>query len=357
MINLANTNVENDKRLKEIQKQQKADIKESNKLYNGMINEGKSYFQAQQDATEQWGQTQEQLQQQQTDFTIETIEQQKNQALQNLQKEQRAAYSDYQKQADPYGARAEELAAAGLSHSGFSESSLVQMYNQYQQRVATAKQDYNQAVLSFDNSIKEAQLQNSSALALLSYQTFQQSLALSLQRLQYGNDLLLQKAEAKRGIKDNYYARYQNTVNQINEEKALAESIRQYNESLKEEKRQFNETLALQKKKSKVSSSGGSGGGNISKSKKMLPNIKDAERDNGQASKKAALNKAKSVKTKQDAQKLLNSLGIKSGISIIDSVTWNKAKRLGDGGSDIQNFKNYASYLQAYCVGVINGKF
>lgn len=248
-----------------------------------------------------------------------------------------------------------------------------------------AREVYNKAVLNYNNMITEAKLQNSSALAEIGFNTLMQSLETSLAGFQYKNTLLLEKTNAKRQIEDRYYTRYQDRISQINTENSMAEQQRQYNQdyqlnlkklqedqrqfdkTFKENQRQFNENLAWQKKKSNLSGSGGSGGGSGGKlpKKKQSVNKNSSsykkqtlnEKQQQQKAKKNALSKAKKVKTKQDAQKLLKSLGITSGISIIDSVTWNKAKRMGDGGSDVANHKNYATYLQEYCRGLINGNF
>ncbi len=239
----------NDKRFKTINKEEKTAIKDSDKLYDGMINQSDSYFNAQTDAVNQWGETQKQLQQDQTDFTIEQIEQQKAEAKQEFQKEGSAAYTDWQRQKDDYGTNAERMAQSGLAASGYSESSQVAMYTAYQNRVAAERQSYDKAVQSYNNAMTEARLQNNSVLAEIAYDTLLQSLQLSLQGFQYKNDLLLQKTQAKRQLSDTYYGRRMDLVNQINNENSMAEQIRQYNASLKEEKRQFNENLAWQKQK------------------------------------------------------------------------------------------------------------
>ena len=244
----------NDKRFTEVTSQKNAAVKESDKTYDNMINSSDKYFQQQTDAIKQYGDKQTQLQQQQTDFAIEKVEQQKEQAHKDYLKEQSGAYVDWQKQSNDYGTNAEKQASAGLAHSGYSESSQVVMYTEYQNRVAAAREAYGRAVLNYDNAIKEAQLQNSSVLAEIAYNTLKQSLELSLQGFQYKNQLLLSKAQAKRELEDTYYQRYQGVLNQINTENALAEQIRQFNEQLAEEKRQFNESL-------NASGSSGSGGG------------------------------------------------------------------------------------------------
>ena len=238
-----------DKRFTQVEKEEKAELKESNKMYDGMINSSDKYYDKQINAVENWGDTQAQLQQEQTDFTIEKIEQQKAQAHKDYLKEQSGAYVDWQKQSNQYGVNAEKQAENGLAFTGYSESSQVAMYNQYQNRVAVARESVNRAMLEYDNMMKEARLQNNAALAQIAFQTLQTTLELSLQGFQYKNELVLAKADAKAKIKDRSYNKYQNVLAQINQENALAEQIRQYNTSLAEEKRQFNENLALQKAK------------------------------------------------------------------------------------------------------------
>ena len=245
-----------EKRLNAIDKEENTALKQSDKMYDSMINQSGTFYSDLQKATEDYGKTQQEQLDKETAFTIEQIEQNKAKTEKDFQKEAGAAYTDWQKQIDPYGVNAEQMAQSGLGASGYSESSQVRMYTAYQQRVATARESYQNAVTSYNNAMTEAQLQNSSAKAEIAYNTLLASLQYALQGFNAGNDLLIQKQTARRQIDDTYYGRYRDEVNQINTEKALAEEVRQYNASLKEEQRQFDENLAFQKKKSKVSSSG-----------------------------------------------------------------------------------------------------
>ena len=129
--------------------------------------------------------------------------------------------------------------------------------------------------MNYDNSITEARLQNNSLLAEIAYNALQQQLELSLQGFQYKNQLILDKTAKKLEVDQMYDNRYQNVLAQINHENAMAEQIRQYNESKElereklaeqirqfnvsfaEDQRQFDETMAYNKTKS----AGGSGGG------------------------------------------------------------------------------------------------
>ncbi len=246
----------NDKRFTEVEADKKAALNQVEQTYGGMINEADKYYQAQINAAKNWGETQKQNQQAQTDFAIEKIEQQKDQAHSDYIKEQSGAYADWQKQSNQYGANAEQIAAQGLANTGYSESSQVSRYNTYQNRVATAREVYNRAVLNYDNAMKDARLQNNSKLAEIAYQTLQTELELGLQGFQYKNNLLIEQSNKKLEVDNMYYGRWQDVLQQINTENAFKEQIRQYEQNYnlqvkeyEEGIRQFNEEIARLKAK------------------------------------------------------------------------------------------------------------
>ncbi len=234
----------NDERFGQVEADKQQAMDNLDNTYNGMISEADKYYQDQIDASKDWTDKQQQLQQEQTDFTIEKIEQQKDQSAKDYAKEQSGAYVDWRKQSNQYGSEAEKMASAGLANTGYSESSQVSMYNAYQNRVATARESYNQAILNYNNSIKEARLQNNSVLAEIAYQALQQQLELSLQGFQYKNQLLLDQANKKVELENTYWNRYQDVLNQINTENALAEEVRQFDQNYELNMQQ----LELQKK-------------------------------------------------------------------------------------------------------------
>ena len=245
----------NDKRFKEVETKKTEALTDLEKTYSDMITQSDKYYQDQIDASKQWEETQKKNQQELTDFAIEKIEQQKEQETKDYTREQSGAYVDWQKESNRYGANAERMASQGLINSGYAESSQVSMYNTYQNRVATAREAHNIAILNYNNGIKEARLQNNVKLAEIAAQAYQQQAELALAQFQYKNQLLLEKSNKKSEIEDRYHTYYQDVLNQINTENALAEEVRQ-----------FNETLAWQKAQASRSSSGGGGGGGSSSS-------------------------------------------------------------------------------------------
>ena len=244
-----------DPRFGQVESDKQQAMTELEQTYAGMIGESDKYYQAQIDATKEWADKQSQLQQEQTDFTIQQVEQQKQQAQKDYTKEQSGAYVDWQKQSNQYGANAEQQAAAGMTNTGFSESSQVSMYNAYQNRVAVAREVYNNAVLNYNNAIKDAQLQNNSVLAEIAFNALQTQLQLGLEGFQYKNNLILEQANKKVELDNEYYNRYLAVLDQINTENAFAEDQRQFNEQMAlqqkefdEQVRQFNQSYQLQLK-------------------------------------------------------------------------------------------------------------
>lgn len=260
----------NDSRLTDIKNEQVQKEADINKTYDNMINDSNKFYQDQINASKEWADKQSQLQQQNTDFAIEKINQEKDKAEKDYTKEQKASYVDYQKQTNKYGVNAEQMAASGLSNSGYSESSNVSMYNTYQNRVATARESFNQAVLNYNNSIKEAQLANNSALAEISYNALQQQLQLSLEGFQYKNSLLEAKTNQINQNNSRYDTKYQNVLAQINQEIAnrqnlynqyagaiqdynkLVEDTKQFNQEMDLKRQQFDAEMAYQRERDKI---------------------------------------------------------------------------------------------------------
>lgn len=250
-----------DPRFQQVENEKATALREVNSTYNNMINSTDKMYQDQVKATELYGQQQQQLQQEQTDFALEQIEQNKEWAEQDYLKEQKASYVDYQKASNSYGANAEAMASRGLTGTGYAESSQVNMFNAYQNRVAVARESFNKAIVEYGNQIKEAQLQNKSELAQIAFETLQKKLELNLAGFQYKNTLLQQQLQAKQQTDDRYYSRWQNVLGQINTENALAEQQRQFNEQMALQREELAFSKAQAQRQSVAQAGGGSSGG------------------------------------------------------------------------------------------------
>lgn len=241
-----------DERFQEVKSEQAQKESQTNQIYDNILSNSDKNYQDQINATKEYEKTQSELQQAQTDFAIEQVEQQKEQAQKDYRKEQKGAYVDYMKQTK---SNAQNMANSGLSNTGYSESSIVSMYNTYQNRVGTAKESLNQSILNYNNSIQQAILANNEKLAEIAYNSLQTQNQLNQQAFEYKNTMLLQKEQSLQQINDTYYARYQDVLAQINTEIDLQMELdridREYEQWLKEfnlEREQFEESRTQWKK-------------------------------------------------------------------------------------------------------------
>lgn len=324
----------NDKRLTAVKTEEEKTLNKNNTMYNSMISDSQKYYNEQIQASKDYAEKQSQLQQEQTDFAIEKIEQQKDQANKDYIKEQSGAYVDWQKESNRYGANAEEMAASGFVSSGYGESSQVSMYNTYQNRVMTARDVYNRAVLNYDNMMKDAQLQNNTLQAEIAYNSLKEQLSLALQGLQYKNQLLETQANKQLEIKNMYNQQYNQVLQQINTENALAEQIRQYNATLAEQKRQFNKTF---------SKSSGSGGRSRSSSSKKSNSSKGGQviysnKNNNKATKKT-------FTSYSEAAAYMRKQGVATGDGgLMTQSEWKRRKASGSKSAEMQ-YSTYSQYL------------
>ncbi|MBQ8043426.1 MAG: hypothetical protein IJ272_04680 [Clostridia bacterium] len=239
-----------DERFQEIEDEKVNKETELNDTYDNIIDNSDKHFQDQIDATKDYAEEQKKLQQEQTDFAIDLIEQQKDKAEKDYVKEEKGAYVDYMKKTK---SNAQNMANSGLNNTGYSESSIVSMYNQYQNRVGTAKESLSNAILNYNNGIQQAILANNEKLAEIAFNALQTENQLNQQAFEYKNSMILQKEQALQELNDRYYARYQNVLAQINTEIELQMELdridREYEMWLKE----FNEQHEQWKKEYETS--------------------------------------------------------------------------------------------------------
>ncbi len=272
-----------DERFAKVESEKQEVLNNANKTYDDMINQTDAKYNELIDATKDYADKQQELQQKNTDFTIEQVNQQKEQAEKDYIKEQKGAYTDYQKTTNQYGVNAEQQAKAGLTNTGYSESSKINAYTTYQNRYSSAREVYNKAILNFDNAIKDAQLKNNATLAEIAFKALQTELEYALQGFQYRNNLLQTKLNTQIQLDSEYNNRYQQVLAQINTENNLAEQIRQYNESMAYQKqrdaisdaqwqKQYNLSVANSKSSGSTKLSNGSTSSSSSSSLKNSSN-------------------------------------------------------------------------------------
>lgn len=228
----------NDNRFKQVEEEKQSQLEQYNKAYDDLINERNTFTQQQQDYVNNWQATQEQIANDNLNHQIELYNQQKDKAEKDYQREARASYADYQKEVDRYGVSRENVVNNGLSNSGYAESSKVDMYNAYQNRLASARQSLNDIKLEFDNAIKEATMQNNATLAENALSALKQKLDIALEGFNYKDTQTQNKLTWQNNINNNYYNRYKDVESQINYENEQAEAARQFDEQMAYKKEQ-----------------------------------------------------------------------------------------------------------------------
>ncbi len=230
-----NVNYEDD-RFKQVENEKQSELNKYNETYNDLINERNNLTNQQQEMVDRWENTQKDIANKNLQYQKDLIEQQRKKAEQAYQNEAKASYIDYQKEVDKYGVSRENVVNNGLSNSGYSESSKVDMYNTYQNRLGTARKSMQDAGLEFDNAIRQAQLSNDETLAQNALTALQNKLNIILEGFNYKSEQENNRLNWNNTINNNYYNRYKDVESQINYENETAEKIRQYNEQMEYQK-------------------------------------------------------------------------------------------------------------------------
>lgn len=144
-------------------------------------NEQKSLLQQQQ-------QQQIDLNNQQTQLTIDELQRNRDKVDQDVTKTTRGLYTDYQKQANQYGVEAERQAQMGLANSGYSETSKVNLYNNYQKNVTETLNNARNLKADFDFQMAQARKQGNITQAQSALELLKQQMQLLTQEYEYRNN-------------------------------------------------------------------------------------------------------------------------------------------------------------------------
>lgn len=256
-----------DERLTNIEAQKQAQLQKSDALYNNILNDIGNLYQQQQNYANQYETTQNNALDKQLEFNTNLIEQQKQIARENARTEQNKARNDYNAFINPYGNQAERLASQGLANSGVSETAALGGYNAYQNRVATANKVMQDAITQYDNDINQARLNNDVAKAQNALEKLKMQLSYSESYYNKKADTMQNQFNVGRNIDTDYYNRYQTEYQNIQNEKARQEAIRQWETEMAEKQRQYNENMAYQKERDRIADEQWQKEYNLSKSK------------------------------------------------------------------------------------------
>lgn len=261
-----------DERLNNIEAQKQAQLQKNEALYGNLLNDAQNLYNQQQNYANQYEQTQNDILNKQLEYSTNLIEQQKNIARENARTEQNKAKNDYNAFINPYGKQAEQLANQGLLNSGVSETAKLGGYNTYQNRLASANKVMQDAITQYDNDINQARLNNDVSKAQNALEKLKLQLQYSESYYNKKGDLQLNQFNTGRSIDTDYYNRYQTEYQNIQNERARQEAIRQWEAQMAYQKErdrvadaQWAKEYALSKAKAGSSGNGGyslTGGGN-----------------------------------------------------------------------------------------------
>jgi len=174
----------------------------------------------------------EQMKQQQnivntsTQQIIDEIERNKQKAQEQATKTNRALYTDYQKQINPYGVNAENLAEQGLAGSGLAESTKANYYNTYQNARTEATNNANTIKADFDAEIARARQNGDLQLAQSALEMYQQKVQdlYNTYNLKFQQDQFSYNKEQDTLAQSNWEKEYQQALQQAEWERAFNQS-------------------------------------------------------------------------------------------------------------------------------------
>ena len=255
-------------RYQKLANERQAAIDQSNRTYDDLLNKNTEYSNSQREYLNNYQQTQKDIYDKQTAFQVDLQNQNKEKAEREYQKEAQASKNAYYDFINPYGVQAEIQAQNGLRNDGYSETVKSQAWTTQQNRTAQARAKMQDAKLQFDNAIKEAYLNNDTLTAELALKILEQQQQEALRSFNYVSDTQQNRLSNNQNLDSDYNNRYNTLYGQIQEEKARAEAIRQWEAEMAFKKEQaaleqqrWEREYALSQATASARYGGGSSGG------------------------------------------------------------------------------------------------
>lgn len=316
-----------DDRLYQVEQQKQQAINQSNSMYQGLLNDNQALY----DQQNKYANEQEIIQNDILDKQLANqrteIERQKEVANQNYQTESKRARNDYTSFINPYGVNAESQASMGLANSGLSETTKLGGWNTYQNRLANANKAMQDAFTQYDKDLNDAILNNDVQKAQNALNKLQMQLQFSQDFYNNKSTISQNQLSNNQSLDNDYFNRYQTVYGNIEQEKARAEAIRQWEAEMAEQQRQYNENLAWQKEQSRIQQAQWQKEYELSK-KKVASSFSS---NNG------------SIGGITDTSQNNNSSTVKSSSSISAGIGAGLAGLLGGGGNSSQNLSTTMS--------------
>lgn len=194
-----------------------------------------------------------------TQQAIDEIERNKKEAEEQAEKTNRALYTDYQKQINPYGVNAEDMAEQGLGKSGLAETTKANYYNTYQSARTEAQNNANKIKADFDAKMVQARQNGDLQMAQAALAMYQQRVndMYNLYNLRY-------QKEQDTLAQENWQKEYEQALQNQQWQQQFNQSQFDYQKERDEiADRQWQEQFDLQRRNTRSGGSRGSSGGTI----------------------------------------------------------------------------------------------
>lgn len=207
-----------------------------------------------------------------TQQAIDELQRNKQEAEEQAEKTNRALYTDYQKQINPYGVNAEDLAEQGLGKSGLAETTRASYYNTYQNARTEAQNNANKIKADFDAKMVQARQNGDLQMAQAALNMYQQRVndMYNLYNLKFNQDQFAYQKEQDTLSQSNWEKEYQQALQQAQWQQQFNQAQFDYQ---KERDRVADEQWQKEYDLSKKASSSGrrSGGDSGSKDNTITP--------------------------------------------------------------------------------------
>ena len=252
-----------EERYQKLANERQAAINQANQTYDNLLSQNTAYSDSVNKYLNDYQTKQNEIYDKQTQFNVDLQNQNKEEAEKEYKKEAIASKNAYYDFINPYGVQREIQAQNGLNNSGYAETTKSQAWTTQQNRTAQARATMNKAKLQFDNAIKEAYLNNDTLKAELALKILEQQQQEALRSFTYTSDVAQNRLANNQSLDSDYNNRYNTLYNQIQEEKARQEAIRQWEAEMQFQRDQAAQNQANWEKEyalSQAKSYGGSGG-------------------------------------------------------------------------------------------------
>ena len=269
---------------------------------------------------------------QQTQIQTDELNYEKAKIDKDVDKTTSGLYTNWQKQANPYGVQAEQLAQQGLANSGYAETTKTALYNTYQKNVTDTLNNARDLKSDYDFKIAQARQQGS-------VQQAQAAIDLYAQRLQ----LLTQNYELRQNREQYLYKQERDRISDNQWQKTFDEQVRQNEIENQWKQKQFE----YQKQRDSISDNQWQQQFNLSKkaSTSRKTSRSTSKKSSGKSSKSGlkanGLVEEKGTSKKYSAEEVIKNMKVLQGTNLKNNIQDGITGRTFSSPDELLNYYGY----------------